>query len=470
LRILTIFISLFFSLATIAHAAPPVINEEQERQKIVDSLTYRLETKPACVQSLKWSDKGSGADLDGFFFIPTAEQSFFMIGGYGSQINESKPCVLSVRESSRNPSGTPKLLAPPKGWELTWTDKGSGADQDGSFWKAIPHSSEYRCLGSVPQAGYSKPSLATYRCVHSSLTQPVSISELVWSDKGSGADKDVTLFKLPNTASFVAVSGKASQADAFDIKPDATSKPDTDIVEAKLAERMSQMKAEAEASPKAKEEKLAEEKRQLDEEKRKLEEEKRQAAKAKAEAQKAEAGAKKAEAEKAEAEVKASPKAKEEKLAEEKRQVAKASPDGDKYYALDEWILTEFHKRLDELKLMSALGAPKRDLNFLSMQVDLPLSYLARTLPKHPDWTVEDVIIEFHNEFPLAKPGDDEIRRWYPRFKKMKMDFSAFDERVGLIYETKMGQCKQNLKKMRPTKRPENEYEYCKNQILERKL
>ena len=194
----------------------------------------RLETKPACVQSPIWNDKGSGADLDGFFFIPAVEQSFFMIGGYGSQTNAPRQsCVLSVRESAGNPSGAPKLLTPPKDWELIWADKGSGADQDGSFWKAIPPSSEYRCLGSVPQAGYGKPSIATYRCVHSSLTQPVSISELVWSDKGSGADKDVTLFKLPNTGSFVAVSGKASQADVFDIKPDATGKPAEMKAEAK---------------------------------------------------------------------------------------------------------------------------------------------------------------------------------------------------------------------------------------------
>ncbi len=185
----------------------------------------RLETKPACVQSPIWNDKGSGADLDGFFFIPAVEQSFFMIGGYGSQTNAPRQsCVLSVRESVGKPSGAPKLLTPPKDWELIWADKGSGADQDGSFWKAIPPSSEYRCLGSVPQAGYGKPSLATYRCVHSSLTQRVSISELVWSDKGSGADKDVTLFKLPNAGSFVAVPGKANQTDTFDIKPDAISK------------------------------------------------------------------------------------------------------------------------------------------------------------------------------------------------------------------------------------------------------
>ena len=108
MRILAVFISLFFSLATITHAASPVINEDLERRNIVDSLTYRLETKPACVQSLKWTDKGSGADLDGFFFIPAVEQSFFMIGGYGSQTNAPRQsCVLSVRESAGKPSGAP---------------------------------------------------------------------------------------------------------------------------------------------------------------------------------------------------------------------------------------------------------------------------------------------------------------------------------------------------------------------------
>jgi len=50
--------------------------EEIERQKIITELSYRLETKLTCKQKLIWTDKGSGADLDGFFFTPSAESSY----------------------------------------------------------------------------------------------------------------------------------------------------------------------------------------------------------------------------------------------------------------------------------------------------------------------------------------------------------------------------------------------------------
>jgi len=61
--------------------------EETERQKIITELSYRLDTKLSCRQKLIWSDKGSGADLDGFFFAPSAESSYFIIGGCRRKIS-----------------------------------------------------------------------------------------------------------------------------------------------------------------------------------------------------------------------------------------------------------------------------------------------------------------------------------------------------------------------------------------------
>jgi len=214
--------------------------EETERQKIITELSYRLETKLTCTQKLTWSDKGSGANLDGFFYTPSAETSYYIIGGYASRKGDakSKKCVISVRQSENNPKGAPELLVSPSDWSLIWTDKGSGANKDGSMWHAVPPSKEYKCLGSVMQKGYKKPVLPNYRCVYSGLTKKIQNNSIVWSDKGSGADKDVTVFKLPNSKTFFAVGRKTNKVNTFDLNDTASVAPDAAIVEKLLALRM----------------------------------------------------------------------------------------------------------------------------------------------------------------------------------------------------------------------------------------
>ncbi|MEE8233767.1 MAG: Vps62-related protein, partial [Gammaproteobacteria bacterium] len=146
--------------------------EAQERLQIIKELTYRLDTKFSCNLNLNWDDGGSGADLDGYFFIPSVGQSEYIIGGLASQKRTSpKNCVITVSEPTNNPKGTPRLLASPIDWKQIWKDKGSGAKKDGSMWEAIPPDSNYRCLGSIPQLGYNKPNIPNYRCVHKSLTE-----------------------------------------------------------------------------------------------------------------------------------------------------------------------------------------------------------------------------------------------------------------------------------------------------------
>ena len=214
--------------------------EEQERLKIISELTYRLDTKSTCVQTLNWDDGGTGADLDGYFYIPIVGQSEYIIGGYASgKEKTSNSCVLTVSEPAKNPQGTPVLLVAPIDWKQIWKDKGSGAKKDGSMWEAIPPDSNYKCLGSIPQPGYDqKPKLPNYRCVHSSLTEKIVTNSLVWSDKGSGANKEVTMFTLPNTGSFITVGARISEIEAYDLKANATGTPEPELVEEKLAIRM----------------------------------------------------------------------------------------------------------------------------------------------------------------------------------------------------------------------------------------
>jgi Vacuolar protein sorting-associated protein 62 len=227
--------------------------EADERAKIYYELSYRLETKENCNQTLNWDDSGSGADLDGYFFIPNTGKSEYIIGGHASYKRKSNyHCVTTVNQASSNAAGMPPLLVAPSDWKQVWKDSGSGATKDGSFWQAIPPDNNYRCIGSVSQLLHNrKPDLPNYRCVHASLTEKVRTKNLIWSDKGSGADKKVSVLGLPTTGTYIAVAGRVSQLETVDLKKDPTGLPDEKTVEEILAKRMAPYKAEIEAKEKA---------------------------------------------------------------------------------------------------------------------------------------------------------------------------------------------------------------------------
>ena len=141
---------------------------------------------------LKWNDQGSGADRDGAFYRPIPDAGFFILGDYG-QNNYSAPrgTVITVTEIDSNPKDP--LLAPPIDYVLIWADTGSGADRDGSFWQPLPPNG-YVALGCVSQSGYEKPSIADYRCLRLDQVKPGESSGLIWNDRGSGADSDVSVY------------------------------------------------------------------------------------------------------------------------------------------------------------------------------------------------------------------------------------------------------------------------------------
>ena len=254
-NILFLFSLLVFSIKTFAgdaSQAQPGYSEIEaaERQHIINELTYRLDTEKNCNPIQKWTDKDTGADLNGYFFIPSVKGKFFMIGGFGIQSRKTSLCVITVSEPQNNPENTPTLLVAPLEWKMIWNDKGSGARKDGSMWEAIPPDSNYKCLGSIPLKGYKKPVLSNYRCVHVSLTKKIVSNSVIWSDKGSNADKKVTMLKLPNTNSFVAVKGRINKIETYDLKANAAVKPDPKLVEEKLAKRMEKIQQDLEASMK----------------------------------------------------------------------------------------------------------------------------------------------------------------------------------------------------------------------------
>ena len=184
-----------------------------DNDPITDS---ELAVQRTCSLEAIWKDKGSGADLDGFFYLPYVDFAAFILGGYGTRTKKLSPmdCVLTVSEE--------KHLVAPKDWELIWKDKGSGAKKDGSMWRAVPPDNDHVCIGTIPQKGYEKPVLSNYRCVNAKFTEKVITNSLIWSDKGSGAKKKVTMFKLPNSGSFVAVEARLAQLETYDLKVDSS--------------------------------------------------------------------------------------------------------------------------------------------------------------------------------------------------------------------------------------------------------
>lgn len=142
-----------------------------------------------------YQDKGSGATLDATFWRPAPHPGFFILGDYCVGNYDNPPAGNVVVVSSDNDTD----LAAPVGFEQIWSDAGSGADWDGSLWKPIPPSDDYLALGHIAQRGNSTndiPVVPYLRCVHKSLVVVGKASDKpVWSDKGSGAREDVSVWE-----------------------------------------------------------------------------------------------------------------------------------------------------------------------------------------------------------------------------------------------------------------------------------
>jgi|APSaa5957512535_1039671.scaffolds.fasta_scaffold55716_2 hypothetical protein len=175
-----------------------------------------LQAVRVCNYQLSYVDKGSGGKIDGSFYLPGIPDGYAMIGAY-AQGNYDKPsdCILAVKPANEQ---SISLLQIPGNWNRVWTDKGSGASMDGSIWHPTPQSNNYVCLGSIAKKGYKQPNLSNYVCVHRCLVESIPVNYPVWSTKGTGSKQKTNVYKLHNSNSFFAVPGKNSPASLTDIK------------------------------------------------------------------------------------------------------------------------------------------------------------------------------------------------------------------------------------------------------------
>ena len=151
--------------------------------------------------NLRWNDKGSGANKDGAYWHPVPPKNFNSLGSVGvsnyNDINSENAamCVKAI-------DGSSDAIANPIDYVLIWTDKGSGADKDGSCWRPKPPTG-YVALGDVFVGGYNKPSLQDVVCVKAELAYVAKIGDTIWEDKGSGAKKDFGSYKIITPESYL---------------------------------------------------------------------------------------------------------------------------------------------------------------------------------------------------------------------------------------------------------------------------
>ncbi|XP_075470036.1 uncharacterized protein LOC142502662 isoform X1 [Ascaphus truei] len=136
-----------------------------------------------------WNDRGSGAKRD--VSIWRADHCCSL--GHVAVDNYMKPFGVFVKEVK------PGSLAKPTSFTAVWTDKGSGADKDVSIWRPVCPI-HYISLGYVAMGTHNTvPSTEDFRCVHTDHVIPGQWA-WVWNDRGSGAKDDVSIWKATTTS------------------------------------------------------------------------------------------------------------------------------------------------------------------------------------------------------------------------------------------------------------------------------
>lgn len=106
--------------------------------------------------------------------------------------------VAAVVRESGSPSvdsSKGNALSRPDDFECVWTDAGSGATTDASIWRPIPPAG-YVALGMVCSNDHVKPSLNTVRCVRADLVIASSLGSFIWNDEGSGARQNFSAWDI----------------------------------------------------------------------------------------------------------------------------------------------------------------------------------------------------------------------------------------------------------------------------------
>ena len=162
-----------------------------------------------------WNDAGSGANADCSIWRAESKDGYSPVGDI-VVATHSKPRIgFLIRPTDNNDDS----VRAPVSYSRIWNDAGSGADRDVQLWR-VNCPAGYVSLGSVATSG-SYPKLGDVYCVKSSYTSYGSDSNwgYVWRDHGSGARSDVSIYEArPTSSSQQGVRGFGAVA-SYDYKP-----------------------------------------------------------------------------------------------------------------------------------------------------------------------------------------------------------------------------------------------------------
>ena len=145
---------------------------------------------------LIWKDAGSGAHMDGAVWrIRNNYQSklkYCSLGDAATGSHNSPTAKAVLFSQKKSKSGA---LVNPTSFSLVWKDSGSGAHKDVAIYRMVAPS-DYTCLGGVAMNSWSTlPDPRKYCCVKNEYLVQADTKE-TWNDKGSGADADVSLWTV----------------------------------------------------------------------------------------------------------------------------------------------------------------------------------------------------------------------------------------------------------------------------------
>ena len=117
----------------------------------------------------RWCSLGGGDTWSASFYHPVVPEGFHALGSFSfrgmSSPNGRKSMVVVKAKPGTD------ALKPPVDYDLVWSTRGSGIDDNGSLWNPVPPPG-YKALGTVARRGFNKPDLDDVVCVREDLTVP----------------------------------------------------------------------------------------------------------------------------------------------------------------------------------------------------------------------------------------------------------------------------------------------------------
>lgn len=172
---------------------------------------------PACLDSLSVSnfgnpvtDKGSRAHDDVTFWSPISPDGYFALSLAAVGNYNPSPGTTQLVYQPENDNPDYPLLTAPTGFPVIWTCVGNDQPSNLGIY-AITAPDGYIGIGSIVNPDFNIPVAppANLMCVRQDLCELVTLTSenLIWTDQGSGAPLDVSVWSLPSGSGCVATVG-----------------------------------------------------------------------------------------------------------------------------------------------------------------------------------------------------------------------------------------------------------------------